>query len=325
MFDIALYEPEIAPNTGNIIRLCANCGANLHLIEPLGFDFEEKKVRRAGLDYHDLARVKRHKNLEAFLEYLENEREGDFRIFACTTKTTGHHVDAKFQQGDVLMFGPETRGLPAEFIECSFQIGLEVCVMECGYVVAVARRVGLLHVVECRPERAAGAVGRGRLVDPAPETLLERVSHGRRVQLQDFLEVICSHYPGACRQERLHVEIRQVVIPRYAHVPGIPADTDVLHVIALRQAREGCVGLDEAAVLLRLEVGEDFVARPRRHVEPGRDFRHRAVQLSPLENDQAADPLRPGGAAFGRRTDNDVAGTFSVAQPHAQNKPNLTW
>lgn len=117
MFDIALYEPEIAPNTGNIIRLCANCGANLHLIEPLGFDFEEKKVRRAGLDYHDLARVKRHKTLEAFIEYLENEREGDYRIFACTTKTTGHHVDAKFQQGDVLMFGPETRGLPAEFIE----------------------------------------------------------------------------------------------------------------------------------------------------------------------------------------------------------------
>lgn len=116
MFDIALYEPEIAPNTGNIIRLCANCGANLHLIEPLGFDFEEKKVRRAGLDYHDLARVTRHKDLNAFMEYLNNERK-TYRIFACTTKTTGHHVDAKFQKGDVLMFGPETRGLPAEVIE----------------------------------------------------------------------------------------------------------------------------------------------------------------------------------------------------------------
>ncbi|MFV0574249.1 MAG: tRNA (uridine(34)/cytosine(34)/5-carboxymethylaminomethyluridine(34)-2'-O)-methyltransferase TrmL [Vibrio sp.] len=116
MFDIALFEPEIAPNTGNIIRLCANCGANLHLIEPLGFDLEEKKVRRAGLDYHDLARVKRHKDYAAFLEYL-NEREEAFRIFACTTKTTGHHVDATFQQGDVLLFGPETRGLPAEVIE----------------------------------------------------------------------------------------------------------------------------------------------------------------------------------------------------------------
>ena len=117
MFDIALFEPEIAPNTGNIIRLCANCGANLHLIEPLGFDLEEKKVRRAGLDYHDLARVKRHANLQAFLDYLEEERAGKYRIFACTTKTTGHHVDAQFIDGDVLLFGPETRGLPTELIE----------------------------------------------------------------------------------------------------------------------------------------------------------------------------------------------------------------
>ncbi|MFY2509866.1 tRNA (uridine(34)/cytosine(34)/5-carboxymethylaminomethyluridine(34)-2'-O)-methyltransferase TrmL [Vibrio pectenicida] len=116
MFDIALYEPEIAPNTGNIIRLCANCGANLHLIEPLGFDLEEKKVRRAGLDYHDLARVTRHQNYQEFIKYLEKQRS-EFRIFACTTKTTGHHVDAQFQKGDVLLFGPETRGLPAELIE----------------------------------------------------------------------------------------------------------------------------------------------------------------------------------------------------------------
>lgn len=117
MFDIALYEPEIAPNTGNIIRLCANCGANLHLIEPLGFDLEEKKVRRAGLDYHDLALVTRHKDYQAFLEYLEKEKQGNYRLFACTTKTTGHHVDAKYQEGDVLMFGPETRGLPADVID----------------------------------------------------------------------------------------------------------------------------------------------------------------------------------------------------------------
>ncbi|MDN3608399.1 tRNA (cytidine(34)-2'-O)-methyltransferase [Vibrio ostreicida] len=116
MFDIALYEPEIAPNTGNIIRLCANCGANLHLIEPLGFDLEEKKVRRAGLDYHDLARVTRHKNYQAFMDYLASQRS-TYRIFACTTKTSGHHVDANFREGDVLLFGPETRGLPAEVIE----------------------------------------------------------------------------------------------------------------------------------------------------------------------------------------------------------------
>lgn len=112
MFDIALYEPEIAPNTGNIIRLSANCGARLHLIEPLGFDLEEKKLRRAGLDYHDLTHVKRHKDFASFLQYVEGRR-----IFACTTKTTGHHTDAKFEQDDVLLFGPETRGLPADLIE----------------------------------------------------------------------------------------------------------------------------------------------------------------------------------------------------------------
>ncbi|SHO58395.1 tRNA (cytidine(34)-2'-O)-methyltransferase [Vibrio quintilis] len=115
MFEIALFEPEIAPNTGNIIRLCANCGATLHLIEPLGFDLEEKKVRRAGLDYRDLANVIRHADYNAFINYLEKERTC-YRLFACTTKTTGHHVDATYQEGDVLLFGPETRGLPAEVI-----------------------------------------------------------------------------------------------------------------------------------------------------------------------------------------------------------------
>jgi len=117
MFDIALYEPEIAPNTGNIIRLCANCGAKLHLIEPLGFDLEEKKLRRAGLDYHDLANVKRHKDFDAFIKYLAEEKADGYRLFACTTKTTGHHVDASYKNGDVLLFGPETRGLPADIIE----------------------------------------------------------------------------------------------------------------------------------------------------------------------------------------------------------------
>jgi rRNA methylase, putative, group 2 len=112
MFDIALYEPEIAPNTGNIIRLCANCGANLHLIEPLGFDLEEKKVRRAGLDYHDLARVTRHANYTAFIDAMAGRR-----IFACTTKATQYHTQAAFAPGDVLLFGPETRGLPQDLIQ----------------------------------------------------------------------------------------------------------------------------------------------------------------------------------------------------------------
>lgn len=112
MFDIALYEPEIAPNTGNIIRLCANCGANLHLIEPLGFDLEEKKVRRAGLDYHDLARVTRHANYAVFIDAMAGRR-----IFACTTKATQYHTQATFAPGDVLLFGPETRGLPQDLIQ----------------------------------------------------------------------------------------------------------------------------------------------------------------------------------------------------------------
>ncbi len=117
MLDIALYEPEIAPNTGNIIRLCANCGAQLHLIEPLGFDLSEKKVRRAGLDYHDLTHVRRHENYEAFIAYLEETKKGEYRLFACTTKTTGHHVDAHYKANDVLLFGPETRGLPKTLID----------------------------------------------------------------------------------------------------------------------------------------------------------------------------------------------------------------
>ena len=114
MFHIALYEPEIAPNTGNIIRLCANTGCQLHLIEPLGFDFEEKKLRRAGLDYKDLTNVTRHQNFDAFLEVVKGKR-----IMACTTKGSRPHSELKFEEGDVLLFGPETRGLPADIIEAT--------------------------------------------------------------------------------------------------------------------------------------------------------------------------------------------------------------
>ncbi len=112
MLEIALYQPEIPPNTGNIIRLCANTGNRLHLIEPLGFDLDEKKVRRAGLDYREMTHVIRHKDYQAFLDHI-----GDKRLFACTTKATRYHSDANFQSGDVLLFGPETRGLPAEILD----------------------------------------------------------------------------------------------------------------------------------------------------------------------------------------------------------------
>lgn len=114
MFHIALYEPEIAPNTGNIIRLCANNGSHLHLIEPLGFDLEEKKLRRAGLDYSDLTSVTRHKNYPDFLVAMAGKR-----IMACTTKGSRPHTQIAFAENDVLLFGPETRGLPMDIINAT--------------------------------------------------------------------------------------------------------------------------------------------------------------------------------------------------------------
>lgn len=107
MFEIALYEPEIAPNTGNIMRLVRNNGCRLHLIEPLGFDLEEKKLRRAGLDYADFGRIQLHPNYAAFLAAMAGRR-----LFACTTKGSRHHHEPAYRPGDVLLFGPETRGLP---------------------------------------------------------------------------------------------------------------------------------------------------------------------------------------------------------------------
>ncbi len=110
-FQVVLYEPEIPPNTGNIIRLCANTSADLHLIEPLGFAWDNSRLKRAGLDYHDLTHVTRHDNLQAYLE-----KEQPSRIFAFTTKAQRTHSHASFQAGDTLMFGPETRGLPDEVL-----------------------------------------------------------------------------------------------------------------------------------------------------------------------------------------------------------------
>lgn len=112
MFHIALHEPRIAPNTGNIIRLCANNGCQLHLIEPLGFDLEEKQLRRAGLDYHDLANVSRYPNYAAFADAMASRR-----IFACTTKGRQRYDQVAYQNDDVLLFGSETAGLPDEILQ----------------------------------------------------------------------------------------------------------------------------------------------------------------------------------------------------------------
>ncbi|MFM4721280.1 tRNA (uridine(34)/cytosine(34)/5-carboxymethylaminomethyluridine(34)-2'-O)-methyltransferase TrmL [Aeromonas bivalvium] len=112
MLDIVLYQPEIPPNTGNIIRLCANTGYRLHLIEPLGFEWDDKRVKRAGLDYHEFAEVKHWPSYEAFLATVAPRR-----VFACTTKGSRPHSAVDFTLGDALLFGPESRGLPMEIIE----------------------------------------------------------------------------------------------------------------------------------------------------------------------------------------------------------------
>ncbi len=111
MFNIVLVEPEIPPNTGNVIRLAANTGARLHLIEPIGFSMDDKQVRRAGLDYHEVARVLRHADWPTF---LTAEKPDPTRMFALTTHGTRSVYDVAFQPGDWLVFGSETKGLDAE-------------------------------------------------------------------------------------------------------------------------------------------------------------------------------------------------------------------
>jgi|SRR5579862_5565532 len=111
MFEVILYRPEIPPNTGNIIRLCANTGSRLHLIEPLGFNLEQRELRRAGLDYADLAVVRVHRGLPACLAELNGAR-----VYAIETGAARPYSAARFQRGDALLFGPETRGLPAEVL-----------------------------------------------------------------------------------------------------------------------------------------------------------------------------------------------------------------
>ncbi|MET3132390.1 tRNA (cytidine/uridine-2'-O-)-methyltransferase [Oxalobacteraceae bacterium GrIS 1.11] len=108
MFHVVLVEPEIPPNTGNIIRLCANTGAQLHLIEPLGFPLDDSKMRRAGLDYHDYASMKVHVNWDAFMAEVAPDRA---RMFALTTHGSAPFAQASFQAGDVFVFGSETKGL----------------------------------------------------------------------------------------------------------------------------------------------------------------------------------------------------------------------
>lgn len=115
MFHIVFFEPRIPSNTGNVIRLAAVTGTMLHLVEPLGFDMEDAKLRRAGLDYHDLAHVKVHPDLDAVIAYLHEHGSG--RIYAFTGHTDRSFADVSYEPGDALLFGRETDGLPASVVE----------------------------------------------------------------------------------------------------------------------------------------------------------------------------------------------------------------
>ena len=119
MLRIVLYQPEIPPNTGNIIRLCANTGCSLHLIEPLGFDLEDKKMRRAGLDYREFAEIALYPDLASFS--AKNQQP---KIYAISTKGSQPYTNASFSEGDAILFGPETRGLPEDILD---QLGPERC------------------------------------------------------------------------------------------------------------------------------------------------------------------------------------------------------
>jgi tRNA (cytidine/uridine-2'-O-)-methyltransferase len=112
VFDLILYEPEIPPNTGNIIRVCANTGTALHLVHPLGFELDDKRLRRAGLDYHEFAELIQHDSLEACLATLSGRR-----VFAVSTRGTRMMNEVEYRPDDVFLFGPETRGLPQAVLD----------------------------------------------------------------------------------------------------------------------------------------------------------------------------------------------------------------
>ncbi len=112
MFELILFEPEIPPNTGNIIRVCANTGTILHLVHPLGFRLDDKSLRRAGLDYHEFAELQEHANLEACLQTLAERR-----VFAVSTRGSRSYAAVDYAPGDVFLFGPETRGLPQQVLD----------------------------------------------------------------------------------------------------------------------------------------------------------------------------------------------------------------
>ena len=117
MFDVVLHQPEIPPNTGNVIRLCANSGARLHLVEPLGFALDDARLRRAGLDYHEYATLQVHASLDAALQAIARANGAPARVFALSTRGRVRHDQPRYAAGDVFLFGAETRGLPADMLD----------------------------------------------------------------------------------------------------------------------------------------------------------------------------------------------------------------
>ncbi len=117
MFDVVLFQPEIPPNAGNVIRLCANTGARLHLVRPLGFTLEDRQLKRAGLDYHEYAALQVHDDLDTALAAIELANGVPARLFALSTRGSTRFDAPHYAAGDVFLFGPETRGLPAEVLE----------------------------------------------------------------------------------------------------------------------------------------------------------------------------------------------------------------
>ena len=112
MFNVVLFEPEIPPNTGNIIRLCSNTGCQLHLIQPYGFELDDRKLRRAGLDYREYTSVKEYPDYPTFINTVKPSR-----VYACTTRGNNFYSDVAYEKGDFLLFGPETRGLPQSILD----------------------------------------------------------------------------------------------------------------------------------------------------------------------------------------------------------------
>ncbi|MEJ2115789.1 MAG: tRNA (uridine(34)/cytosine(34)/5-carboxymethylaminomethyluridine(34)-2'-O)-methyltransferase TrmL [Gammaproteobacteria bacterium] len=140
MFNVVLFEPKIPPNTGNIIRLCANMGCDLHLIHPLGFHLDEKKLRRAGLDYHEFASVTEHQSYQAMLDALKPNR-----IFACSTKGRTNYDVPSYQAGDTFIFGPETKGLPSNILgQYEASKVLRIPMRESSRSINLANSVGII-------------------------------------------------------------------------------------------------------------------------------------------------------------------------------------